>query len=87
MIIKDFQLDKIAKEHENFFGILVFGPNEGLVKEQVEKVTRAFSVKGECEIINFNGKDLYNDPLSLDNIVRTVSMFYVNKIIIKYSND
>ena len=48
MIIKDFQLEKVAKEHENFFGILVFGPNEGLVKEQVEKVTRAFSIKGEC---------------------------------------
>jgi DNA polymerase-3 subunit delta len=85
MIIKDYQLEKIAKEHENFFGILVYGPNEGLVKEQVEKITRAFLIKDECEIINFNGKDLDNDPLSLDNIVRTVSMFYVNKIIIAES--
>ena len=85
MIIKDFQLEKIAKENKNFFGILVYGPNEGLVKEQVEKITRAFLIKDECEIINFNGKDLDNDPLSLDNIVRTVSMFYVNKIIIAES--
>ncbi len=82
MIIKDYQLEQLIKEHSGFFGILIYGPNEGLVREQTEKITGHFSVKNDCEIINFNGKDLDNDPLSLDDVFRTVSMFHKNKIVI-----
>ena len=39
-------------------------------------------VKDNYEKINFNGKELDNDPLSLDNIIRTVSMFHTSKVVI-----
>jgi len=82
MIIKDYQLEKIIKEQAGFIGILVHGPNEGLVKDQIDKIIKNYEVKESYEKINFNGKDLDNDPLSLDNIIRTVSMFYTSKVII-----
>ena len=82
MIIKDFQLKKIINENHKFLNILIFGPNEGLVKEQIEIITKKILEKGEYEQINFNGKDLDNDPQSLDEIIRTVSMFHENKIVI-----
>ena len=82
MIIKEFQLEKIIKEHLNFTGILVFGPNEGLVKDQIEKIINNFLVKDSYEKINFNGRDLDNDPLALDNVIKTVSMFYNCKIVV-----
>ena len=82
MIIKDNQLEKIVKEQEGFIGILVYGPNEGLVKDQIDKIVKNYLTKDNYEKINFNGKDLDNDPLSLDNIIRTVSMFYTSKVVI-----
>ncbi len=82
MIIKDFQLEKIVKEHKKFFGILIYGPNEGLVKEQIDKIINDYLIKDECELISCNGKDLDNDPLYLDDIARTVSMFNSKKVII-----
>ena len=82
MIIKDYQLENVIKENKNFTSILVFGPNEGLVKEQIEKITQNYLSQNDYEQINFNGNDLDNDPLSLDNIIRTVSMFYSSKVVI-----
>ena len=82
MIIKDNQLEKVVKEQAGFIGILVYGPNEGLVKDQIDKIIKNYLVKENYEKINFNGKDLDNDPLSLDNIIRTVSMFYTSKVVI-----
>ena len=82
MIIKDNQLEKIVKDQTGFIGILVYGPNEGLVKDQIDKIVKNYLTKENYEKINFNGKDLDNDPLSLDNIIRTVSMFYTSKVVI-----
>ena len=82
MIIKDFQLEKIIKAHSTFIAILIYGPNEGLVKEQVNKITKEYIIQNEYEQINFSGKDLDSDPLSLDEIIKTVSMFHTNKIVV-----
>ena len=82
MIIKEFQLEKIVRERKQAQNILIYGPNEGLVKEQVEKISRTYLNNEEYEYITFNGKDLDNDPYSLDSVIRTVSMFYKNKIVI-----
>ena len=85
MIIKNFQLEKIIKEHGNFLCILVYGPNEGLVKEQIENITNLYLPEDEYDQINFDGKELDNDPNSLDNIIRTVSMFFNSKVVIAES--
>ena len=81
MIIKEYHLEKTINEHKNFIGLLIYGPNEGLVKEQIEKITKDSAAINNSELINFNGKDLDSDPSSLDDVVKTVSMFHKNKII------
>ncbi len=82
MIIKEHQIKKIIDEKNQFLSFLIYGPNEGLVREQVDKITHNYIDKNEYERISFNGKDLDNDPTSLDGIIRSVSMFYTNKIVI-----
>ena len=82
MIIKDFQLEKIVHENKGFFGLLVYGPNEGLVKEQIDRVLNDLLSKDEFEKIILQGKSLDNEPLALDEIVKTVSMFHNKKVVI-----
>ena len=85
MIIKDYQLEQSFKEHKTFIAILLYGPNEGLVKEQIDKIVKNYLDKDDFEQINFNGKELDSDPLSLDSVIRTVSMFYEKKVVIANS--
>ena len=47
MIIKEHQLQNIFTEDIKFLGILIYGPNDGLVKEQIEKITDTYLIK-EC---------------------------------------
>ena len=82
MIIKDFQLEKIIKEATDSISILIYGPNDGLVREQIEKIKHNYLSKDEYEEISFNGKNLDNDPQSLNDIIQTVSMFFTSKIVI-----
>ena len=65
MVIKEHQLEKIIKDSTKFLNILIYGPNEGLVKDQIEKLTKNYLSQGEYEEISFNGKDLDEDPGSL----------------------
>jgi DNA polymerase-3 subunit delta len=82
MIIKEHLLDKIIRDNAQFLNILIYGPNEGLVKDQIEKLTKNYLSQGEYEEISFNGKDLDDDPGSLEAIIRSVSMFFKKKIVI-----
>ena len=82
MIIKEHQLEKIVRDSKTFLNILIYGPNEGLVREQIEKLTKDYFSKGNYEEISFNGKDLDDDAGSLEAIIRSVSMFFENKIVI-----
>ncbi len=82
MIIKDYQLSKITSDNKDFLCILFYGPNEGLVRDKVNYITQHYLGTSLYELINFNAKELDNDPHTLDNILRTVSMFYPNKIVI-----
>ena len=79
MIIKEHQLRNIFTKDAKFLGILIYGPNEGLVKEQIERITNTYLIEDEYEKINFNGKDLDHDPQMLNNITNTVSMFFKKK--------
>ena len=82
MIVKEHQLEKIVKDTEKFLNILIYGPNEGLVREQIEKFTKDYLSKDDYEEISFSGRDLDDDAGSLETIIRSVSMFFKNKIVI-----
>ena len=82
VIIKDHQLTKVADENSTFFCVLFYGPNEGLVRDNIDKLTQNLINKDEYEQLNFNAKELDDDPQALDNSLRTVSMFYKNKLVI-----
>ena len=82
MIIKEFQLEKIIKSYQSFECILIYGPNEGLVKEHINQISHNFLATDKFEHINFNGKDLDNDPEILNDNIKTVSMFHENKVIV-----
>ena len=75
MIVKEHQIEKIVRKNKKFLNILIYGPNEGLVREQIEKLTKDYLSKGDYEEISFNGKDLEDDR-SLETIIRSVSMFF-----------
>ncbi len=85
MIIKEFQLEKFINEKNQSLNILIYGPNEGLVREKVDSISQNYLSKDEYEKVNISGKDLDSDPQIFDNIVRTVSMFYEKKIVIAES--
>ena len=82
MIVKEHQIEKIVRDNKKFLNILIYGPNEGLVKDQIIKITKNYFSQGEYEEVSFNGKDLDDDPGSLEAIIRSVSMFFKNKIVI-----
>ena len=54
MIIKEYQLEKIIKDNIQFLNILIYGPNKGLVKDQIEKLTKDYLSQGDYEEISFN---------------------------------
>ncbi len=82
MIIKEHQLEKFIDDNNQLLNILIYGPNEGLVKEQIEKIIQNYLSSGDYEQVNISGKDLDNDPQILDDVIRTVSMFHKGKIVI-----
>ena len=82
MIIKEHQLEKFIGDNNQLLNILIYGPNEGLVKEQIEKIIQNYLSSGDYEQVNISGKDLDNDPQTLDDVIRTVSMFHKGKIVI-----
>ena len=53
MIIKDYQLEKAIASEQEFNSILIYGPNEGLVREKI-KIIKS-NIK-DHELININGK-------------------------------
>ena len=82
MIVKEHQIEKIVRDNKKFLNILIYGPNEGLVREQIQKLAKDYLPKGDYEEISFNGKDLEDDAGSLEAVLRSVSMFFKNKIVI-----
>ena len=82
MIIKDYQLEKIIDENKSFTSFLFYGPNEGLVREQINKIEKKINSKNKYEKLHLSGKDLDEDKYILDETLKTVSMFFDGKIVI-----
>jgi len=81
MIIKDFQLSKTINP-KLFQSFLIYGPNEGLVRENIDMVNKLFSSYSECEKLSITGKQLDEDPAILQNEMKTISMFSSKKFIV-----
>ena len=52
MLIKEFQLDRINVDKSSFLSFLVYGPNEGLVRDQIKKIIHNITSKNEYEVIS-----------------------------------
>ena len=82
MLVKENLLIQKFKEQKiNYPPILIYGPNEGLVRENFLKIKEIFK-QDSTEEVNFSGKLINEQPGILIDEIRTVSMFNEQKIII-----
>ena len=82
MLIKENLLIQKFKEQKNHYSpILIYGPNEGLVRDNFLKLKEIFN-QNNAEEINFTGKLINDQPEALIDEIQTVSMFNDQKIII-----
>ena len=81
MIIKNYQLIKSINS-DSFQSFLIYGPNEGLIRENIDIVFKNFSKDTDCEKINVNGKQLDESISFLNDEISTISLFGEKKFII-----
>ncbi len=81
MIIKEFQLNEKINP-DLFQSFLIYGPNEGLVRENIDIVYQNFSDGNDCEKINLIGKQIDEDISVLNNELSSISMFCSKKFIL-----
>ena len=82
MIIKDFQIEKIIKENVGFLPFLVYGPNEGLIREHISKIKSDYLSDVDFEEVSITGKSLDLNPDTLETSANSISMFNNYKLII-----
>ena len=81
MIIKENQLIQSFKEQKtNYVPLLLYGSNEGLIRENYNKLKNIFN-QASYEEINVIGKSISEQPEILIDEIKTVSMFNDHKII------
>ena len=81
MIIKNYQLIQSINS-DSFQSFLIYGPNEGLIRENIDIVFKNFSKDTDCEKINVNGKQLDESISFLNDEISTISLFGEKKFII-----
>ena len=81
MIIKDYQLINCINS-ELFQSFLIYGPNEGLIRENIDVVYKNFSKGTDCEKININSKQLDDSISILNDEISTISLFSEKKFIV-----
>ena len=75
MLIKENLLIQKFKEQKiNYPPILIYGPNEGLVRENFLKIKEIFN-QNNAEEVSFSGKLINEQPEILVDEIQTVSMF------------
>jgi DNA polymerase-3 subunit delta len=81
MIIKENQLIQSFKEQKtNYVPLLLYGSNEGLIRENYNKLKNIFN-QASYEEISVIGKSISEQPEILIDEIKTVSMFNDHKII------
>jgi len=81
MIIKEYQLNEVIKKGSYPSFLLFFGPNEGLIKDDILKICKSFKEGLETDEITINGKTLDENHSLIDEEIRSFSMFSEKKII------
>ena len=82
MIIKDFQIEKIVNENKGFLPILIYGPNEGLIRDHIGKIKSDYLSDIDFEEVSITGKSLDLNPDTLATTANSISMFNSYKLII-----
>ncbi len=82
MIIKDFQIEKIVKENKGFLPFLIYGPNEGLIRDYIKKIKSDYLNDVDFEEVAITGKSLDLNPDILETSANSISMFNSYKLII-----
>ena len=67
MILKEYQLHDIIKKNAYPRFVLFFGPNEGLIRDDILKICTSFKNNIETEEITINGKALDENQVGLNN--------------------
>ena len=80
MIIKEYQLNDIIKKNSYPQFLLFFGPNEGLIRDNILKISASFKEDLETDEITINGKALDENHSLIDEEIRSFSMFSEKKI-------
>ena len=82
MLVKENQLiQSFQKQNTYYQPILLYGPNEGLVRDNFLKIKAIFN-QNNAEEVSFSGKLINDQPEILVDEIQTVSMFNKQKIII-----
>ena len=82
MIIKDFQVEKIVNENKGFIPILIYGPNEGLIRNHIKQIKLDYLSSIDFEEVSITGKSLELDPDIIETSANSISMFNSYKVII-----
>ena len=82
MIIKDFQIEKIVNENKGFLPVLIYGPNEGLIRDHIGKIKSDYLRDIDFEEVSISGKSLDLNPDTLATSANSISMFNSYKLII-----
>jgi len=80
LIRENLLIQKVKEQKINYSPILIYGPNEGLVRENFLKIKEIFN-QNNTEEVCFSGKLINDQPEILVDEVQTVSMFNEQKII------
>ena len=81
MIIKEFQLSEVIKSGSLPQFLLIYGPNEGLIRDDILKIVQSFRQKKETDEITINGKAVDENQSIIDEEIRSFSLFSEQKII------
>jgi len=82
MIIKDFQIEKIVNENKGFLPVLIYGPNEGLIRDYIKRIKSDYLSDVDFEEVSITGKSLDLNPDILETSANSISMFNNYKLII-----
>jgi DNA polymerase III delta subunit len=75
MIIKEFQLSEVIKSGSLPQFLLIYGPNEGLIRDDILKIAQSFRQKKETDEITINGNAVDENQNIIDEEIRSFSLF------------
>ena len=82
MIIKESQLlNQFEDTAIKYQPVLLYGPNEGLIQQNKDRIRKAFTKNNILEI-SFTGKSINEKPDIFYDEVKTISMFEDKKIVV-----